>query len=131
MTSREYEILKHILAYCREIKETVARFGDSFELLQGDLDYKKSIAMSVLQIGELSTHLSEELRSEYPDVPWKDIRGMRNIVAHHYGKMDETILFEIAHQDIPELESFLENLLAQPDLACSEHKPDSYPEMII
>ena len=131
MTSREYEILKHILAYCREIKETVARFGDSFELLQGDLDYKKSIAMSVLQIGELSTHLSEELRSEYPDVPWKDIRGMRNIVAHHYGKMDETILFEIAHQDIPELGSFLENLLVCPDLDDPEQGTDNSPAMTI
>ena len=36
---------------------------------------------------------------------------MRNVVAHHYGKMDETVLFEIVHQDIPELESFLKSLL--------------------
>ena len=111
MTGSECDILKHMLSYCREIDSTVIRFGDSLELLRADLDYRKSIAMSVLQIGELSTHLSEEFRSEHPDVPWKDIRGMRNVVAHHYGKMDETVLFEIVHQDIPELESFLKSLL--------------------
>jgi uncharacterized protein with HEPN domain len=131
MTSRECEILKHILSYCREISETVARFGDSLELLQADLDYRKSVAMSVLQIGELSTHLSEEFRSEHPGVPWRDIRGMRNVVAHHYGKMDETLLFEIVHQDVPELESFLEKLLAQPNLFDSEQEPSDRPSMTI
>ncbi len=43
MTSRECEILKHILSYCREISETVARFGDSLALLQADLDYRNGL----------------------------------------------------------------------------------------
>lgn len=131
MTSRECEIPQHIRLCCQEINETVARFGDSLELLQADLDYRKSIAMSVLQIGELSTHLSDEFRLEYPSIPWKDIRGMRNVVAHHYGKMDETLLFEIVHQDIPELELFLEKLLVQPGPSDPEQESSDLPFMTI
>lgn len=131
MTSRECEIPQHIRLYCQEINETVARFGDSLELLQANLDYRKSIAMSVLQIGEQSTHLSDEFRLEYPSIPWKDIRGMRNVVAHHYGKMDETLLFEIVHQDIPELELFLEKLLVQPGPSDPEQESSDLPFMTI
>jgi len=129
MTSRECDILKHILAYCREVDDTVSRFGDSLALLHDDLDYRKSIAMSVLQIGELSTHLSEEFRDEYKDIPWRDIRGMRNIVAHHYGKIDENVLSEIIHKDIPELESFIETILHDGDLIedNSEQEPTMTP----
>lgn len=113
MTSRECSVLKHILNYCQEIDETVARFGDSFPVFRGDRDYKNSVAMSILQIGELSTQLSDEFKAFYPDIPWKDIRGMRNVMAHHYGKLDETILFEIVKKNIPELEQFLEGVLAE------------------
>lgn len=113
MNNREYDILEHILQYCHEINETVARFGDSYEAFKQDRDYKNSIALSVLQIGELSTHLSEDFQVLYPDIPWKDIRGMRNIVAHHYGKMDTEILFEIVKSNIPELEQQLDAMLLE------------------
>lgn len=113
MNSREYNILNHILRYCQEINETANRFGKSFESFSQDRDYKNSIALSVLQIGELSTHLSEDFKAAYPDIPWRDIRGMRNIVAHHYGKLDEGILFEILQNNIPELERMVGAVLTQ------------------
>lgn len=115
MNNREYDILRHILQYCQEIDETVARFGDSYEVFTQDRDYKNSIALSVLQIGELSTHLSEDFQTLYPYIPWKDIRGTRNIVAHHYGKLDTNILFEIVKNNIPELEQFVERIMAEQE----------------
>lgn len=115
MNNREYDILRHILRYCQEVDETVARFGDSYEVFTQDRDYKNSIALSVLQIGELSTHLPENFQTLYPYIPWKDIRGMRNIVAHHYGKLDTNILFEIVKNNIPELEQFVERIMVEQE----------------
>lgn len=117
MTGRECDILKHILNYCAEIGETMARFGDSYAIFREDKDYKNSVAMNVMQIGELSTHLPDELRASYPDIPWKDIRGMRNLVAHHYGKIDEAVLFEIIQKDIPALSESIGRLLTEAGIA--------------
>ncbi len=130
MTSRECNILQHILNYCTGIKETVARFGDSFDTFCEDRDYRNSVAMGVMQIGELSTHLSEEFKTSYPDIPWKDIRGMRNVVAHHYGKIDETILFEIVQRDISPLAEKVGQILADNFLLQEHSEPhSSEPEM--
>lgn len=40
---------------------------------------------------------------------------MRNIVAHHYGKLDTNILFEIVKNNIPELEQFVERIMAEQE----------------
>lgn len=132
MNNREYDILEHILQYCQEINETVARFGNSYEVFSQDRDYKNSIALSVLQIGELSTHLSDDFQALYPDIPWKDIRGMRNIVAHHYGKMDTGILFEIVKNNIPELERQIDAMLLEAQLSNDvAQSDDAGPEMTL
>lgn len=111
MNSRERDVLSRILEYCAEIEETMSRFGDDIELFTQDKDYKKSVVFSFLQIGELTIQLSDEFRAEHPDIPWRQIRGMRNIVAHHYGKLDEKIIFESVHNDVPDLKQFIAALL--------------------
>ncbi len=113
MTDRDYKVLEHILNYCREIQDTLRRFGPSLESLLGDLDYKKSITLSLLQIGELSTQLSDEFRKTYNDIPWSDIRGIRNVIAHHYGALDDKVIFETATVDVPSLAQYAERLLAE------------------
>ena len=63
--------------------------------------------MCVLQIGELSNHLTEDFRqATADDIPWKQIRGLRNVVAHEYGNIDEESLWETITEDIPALCDF-------------------------
>ena len=91
MNNRNIDIIEHIIRYCGEIREARERFGDSFESLQSDTLYKNAVAMSILQIGELSARLSDDFKSAYNEMPWRDIKNMRNIAAHHYSKFDITI----------------------------------------
>ena len=44
--------------------------------------------MCILQIGELVVFLSDELKMQYDEMPWHDIKSMRNIAAHQYHKFD-------------------------------------------
>jgi uncharacterized protein with HEPN domain len=83
---RNIEILKKIVEYCDRIDATKARYGNSFETLENDYDYISSTAMSILQIGELTTRLTTGFKKKYGGVPWQDIKAMRNIAAHHYGQ---------------------------------------------
>jgi uncharacterized protein with HEPN domain len=110
---RDADALSHIIRYCAEIAETRKRFGDSLEALQSDTAYKNAVAMGVLQIGELTTHLSDDFKTTYDKMPWQDIKSMRNIAAHHYGRFDVKKLWETITEDIPEMKAYCEEILHQ------------------
>lgn len=58
-------------------------------------------------IGEACGQVPEQVRAEYPQIPWKRIAGVKNIVIHHYFGVDlETVWFIIKRQ-IPELQALL------------------------
>lgn len=111
MNSRDSSILRHMVGYCQQIQKSVERFGDSFEVFQADPDYKNSVALCVLQIGELSGQLSEGFKDTHREIPWREIKAMRNVVAHRYGTIDTQVLFETVQNDIPALLEYCETLL--------------------
>ena len=62
MMSPDLQRIQHIRDYCEEIRKTIERYGDDFAVFDQDPDYQRSIAFSILQIGELGGSLSEEYR---------------------------------------------------------------------
>lgn len=67
-------------------------------------------------IGEAARHLPEKLTSRYLDVPWPDIRDMRNIIIHEYFGVDLSIIWKTIREDIPQLVIQLETILKdEPD----------------
>jgi len=108
---RDLYIIKKIIKYCTEAAETILRFGDSIETLKSDNIYKNATAMCVLQIGELVGHLSDDLTSRYTEMPWKQIRGMRNIAAHGYEEFDIDILWQTLKTDIPVLREYCSKII--------------------
>lgn len=107
MSKGNKDLLKHIVDYCHQIEEAHAQFGNSYEAFCSNSVYRNAVAMCVLQIGELSNHLTEDFReSTAEDIPWKQIRGLRNVVAHEYGNIDEESLWETITEDIPDLCKF-------------------------
>ena len=62
MTQPDRQRIQHIRDYCEEIRKTIERYGEGFAVFDQDADYQRSIAFSILQIGELSGGLSEEYR---------------------------------------------------------------------
>lgn len=112
--SPDLQRIKHIRDYCIAIRDTIKRYGNSFEVYAGDADYQRSISFSILQIGELSANLSAEFKQETAyRVQWGPMKAMRNLVAHNYGKMDQSIIWETATVDIPALLQFCNELLAE------------------
>jgi uncharacterized protein with HEPN domain len=111
LKERDKNILERIIKYCDEINLAITRFGDSLETLTADVIYKHAVSMCVLQIGELTTHLSKEFLAANTKIPWTSIRKMRNIAAHHYGKFSIQKLHETITEDIPELREYCQKLL--------------------
>ena len=111
MLSRDEQRLEHILEYCKDIAQTTERFGNEYVMFHADKAYHDLICFYLLQIGELSGQLSEELRSISNEIPWSQIKGMRNIVAHHYGSIRLEIVWNTVKNDIPVVQAFCERML--------------------
>ena len=108
---RNIGVLEHIVVYCQQIEQTVERFGSSAETFQSDPIYRNAAALCILQIGELVGKLTDEFREQHPAVPWRQIKAMRNIVAHSYGTIDPEVTWEVMTEDIPALKSYCSNIL--------------------
>ena len=103
---RDLSILRHILRYCEQIENAVARFGAELDVFLNDDVYHNAVSLCILQIGELVGNLTEDYRASHPDIPWREIRLMRKIVAHRYGTVDHTITWDVVIHDIPILKEY-------------------------
>jgi uncharacterized protein with HEPN domain len=65
-----------------------------------------------LFVGECARRISPATRQAHETVPWQDIIGMRNIIAHEYGRVDLDEIWKTAEGDVPLLVSALEVIVA-------------------
>ena len=72
---------------------------------------QRAIERSVEIIGEAARHVSPKAQEATPGIPWREISGQRNILAHEYGQIDHEILYKTVVDDIPELIRYLEKAL--------------------
>jgi len=100
---RDISILEHIVKWCDEIAETHKTFGDDVQVFTNNKDYLKSISMSLLQIGELTNHLSKGFQKNFPQIQYSGIISQRNLIVHGYGMLETKMLWDTSHNDITEL----------------------------
>ncbi|RJQ39265.1 MAG: DUF86 domain-containing protein [Nitrospiraceae bacterium] len=113
-------MLRHIISYCNDIQEAVQRFGEDYAVFKQDSVYKNATALCVLQIGELTTHLTEDFKQTYTGIPWTQIKALRNLIAHNYGKIDDESLWETITNDIPKLKDYCSTIIQQFDVLMQE-----------
>ncbi len=106
---RDQQSIQDIWNAAQEILNFTA--GMDYEALAADRRTQAAVLYEILIIGEAANRLSPEFRSQHSSIPWKDIIGMRNILAHQYDKVDTEVVWDVVHQDIPELLSLIQPLL--------------------
>lgn len=104
--TRDLDILRHVAAYCSQIETAHADFGHEKERFLQSTTYQNAVCMCILQIGELVGKLTEDFKKQHSDIPWRQIRGMRNFVAHEYGNLDLDVVWYTANDGIKELKAF-------------------------
>ena len=68
--------------------------------------FRNAVCLCLLQIGELVTGLSDDFKDKNASIQWREIKLLRNIVAHRYGQVDYEIIWDICTSDIPVLTEF-------------------------
>jgi uncharacterized protein with HEPN domain len=79
--------------------------------LLGDRVLVLALERGIEIIGEAARRVSTPYMDSHPEIPWRQIIGQRNILAHEYGHIDHEQLYKTAINDIPELILLLEDLL--------------------
>lgn len=91
--------LRDILQNMQEAQEFVA--GMTYEQFAVDKKTLNAVLRSIEVIGEAVKHVPEEIRQRYPDIPWKEMAGMRDKVIHFYFGVDTRIVMEFYHGTYP------------------------------
>ena len=79
-----------------------------FEDLLSDRMLRSAIERSIEIVGEAARRLSQETRDGLPDIPWKAMIGLRNVLAHEYDEIRYEIIWKVCKTDLPALVSRLE-----------------------
>jgi uncharacterized protein with HEPN domain len=80
---------------------------------QADKQKQDAVVRRIEIIGEAAAHLSEETRRAVPDLPFRKMRGMRNIVAHDYANVNLNIVWQVATIHVPEVCAALETFFSK------------------
>jgi uncharacterized protein with HEPN domain len=100
VSRRDDERVADILDAASQIGEIVEAGQEAWE--------KNRIAQLAVErlleiIGEAAGSLSETFRAQYAAVPWRDIIGLRIVLAHHYHRVDPSQVWAIAATEVPRL----------------------------
>ena len=93
--------------------ERATRFVGEMDLAAFKADERTAAAVlhQIFLIGESAARLPEEIRSRAADVPWEEIIGMRNIIAHGYFEVDLEVPWKTVRLDLPPLREQMRKLL--------------------
>jgi uncharacterized protein with HEPN domain len=64
-------------------------------------------------IGETSRNISEDLKTAHPEIPWRQMSGMRNKLVHHYFGVDWEIVDDVLKNELPDFRSNILRLLSE------------------
>ena len=109
---KDAQVLQNIVKHCDAIIDTARYFGNTVKVFLKNHIYRSSVSMSLQSIGELTKHLSDEFISRAAEIPWKQIKGQRNIFAHGYDtEVDFSKVWDTVEKDIPGLRKFCAAIL--------------------
>ncbi|HEY9623374.1 MAG TPA: DUF86 domain-containing protein [Crinalium sp.] len=99
-----------------EAAKRVLRFAQNIERITLETDEEKlsAVLYQIIIIGEATKRLSPQFREQYPEIPWKQIAGMRDVITHHYEGVDTNVVWNVIQNNLPPLIGALEPLLPPP-----------------
>jgi len=107
--SRDEVVLLHIVAAARQAVAFLAG-GDLGGFLQ-DEKTQSAVLHQLLVLGEAVKRLSEPFRAQNPDVPWRKVAGLRDVLIHEYDTVDVEEVWRTVSVDLPEIILKLERLV--------------------
>jgi uncharacterized protein with HEPN domain len=109
---------RHYEDYLRDMLEAtqkVASFisGLSEKAFLADEKTQYAVVRALEVIGEAAKKIPEDVRSTYPDLPWRQIVGMRDVLVHDYFGVNAQVVWKTATLDVPAIAQSLNRIMAK------------------
>lgn len=107
---------RDLLEFLEDIAESIAEI-ESF-VVGLDLEsfaQKREKVLAVVKlleiIGEATKKIPNEIREQYPEIPWKSVAGMRDIFVHEYWRIDIDVVWMTVRESLPQLKPIIDDLI--------------------
>ena len=102
----------YLLDILTEARKLVNRFIDvSREEFYTNEEKQYSVFWSITVMGEAAGKISQEFRASHPEIPWREMIGIRNILVHNYARIDLDIVWGVITYSAPRLIQAIEPLV--------------------
>ena len=107
---RDYRLyLKDILAAMLDAQEFVE--GMNFDAFAADDKTASAVVRKLEIVGEATKNVPETIRQKYPQVPWRQMAGMRDRLIHGYYDVNYSVVWEVVTKLIPPLQPIIQQIL--------------------
>jgi uncharacterized protein with HEPN domain len=76
---------------------------------------RDAVERNVERISEASRHIPRSLKAKHPEIPWRKVAGIGNILRHDYPIVDDSLIWELVVRDLPPLKAAVEQMLGGVD----------------
>jgi len=112
MKENDVLYLKHILEAIEKITRLTESKQDSQAFSSDEAVYNASLYL-LATIGEAVSSLSDDFKAEFSQIPWQNIKDMRNILIHEYLNVSAAIIWKTIRERLPELEATVKDALRE------------------
>ena len=103
--------LRHIIEAINRTKQYTA--GISCEQFVADPKTFDAVVRNLIIVGEAARQIPPEIEAASPDLPWAEMRALRNFLTHEYDRFEVNIIWDTNRNDLPPLVPGLEHLLQE------------------
>ena len=91
----------------------ILRYTSGISKLELEINDEKlsAILYQITIIGEATKWLSQEFRQQHPEIPWREMAGMRDVIVHEYDQLDFDVVWDVVENKSSELLVLLDSLL--------------------
>ena len=118
--------IQHMFEHCEMIgyylkKANIITYDD----FRMDTMVQDAVVMRLCAMGELTTHLTDDFKNENSaQVDWRNLKQLRNIIAHRYGSIQFDTIWGIIQKDVPIIRNFCLNYLEQNNDCSTDYEMD-------
>lgn len=110
MSSRSPKLyIDDILQACQDILDFTSGMNEAHDLGQDRRTYL-AVIHSLEIIGEAARQMPRGFKSGHPEIPWREVASLRNVIAHEYFGLDNEIIWDVIRTQIPALTEKFQDL---------------------